>query len=131
MQAIGQVLIHAAAQDPRAFVEHVWTHIARTRANDLMGLRRAIASFHGRPPWWGADAGAMADNLRYALEHPSLAHPHDLTRVYGADAAMRELQEQTRRYGELLVAWPALWEAAGRLAERGIRVAAPLTSGNA
>lgn len=126
VRSVGRALVHAAARSPGDFVELVWHHVVRGRTHDLMLLENVLRAHGGQPAWWASDVRSVFDNLHHLLTRPAIAHPHDLARVYGAERAMIELQARARRYGELLVAWPDLWEAARRLAENQIRVAEPL-----
>lgn len=105
--------------------EHVW----RERVDRMARLETRRRRHGGQPRAWAAHVDAFLGATRGALDRPDFARPRDLAHAFGPEQASSMFRKLVHRYGELLSAWPALVQAATRLAARGVRpgVAIPET----
>jgi hypothetical protein len=92
--------------------------VLRTRAGDLAGLRHCLASQGPGPEFWARDVERMIMALDEATFDPQQAEPADLVQAVG-DQAGEAFRRDLRRFGDLLCAWPALFDAARELNAMG------------
>ena len=71
------------------------------------------------PAFWARDLDRLADVLRERVEDPDRAIPFELLGRHDRAEARAVAVRRVREYGELLVHWPALWEAARSLRASG------------
>jgi hypothetical protein len=124
---VGTQLVALAGQKPRAFSTDV---------------RRAVWRHHHERGWaldrWYHDAPLLiqkrleeAQRLsQRSLHLPDYWVPRDL-QTPGGDSqggAAQLAQELLHRMGRLLLLWPGLWQAAGKLRDQGVRLAPPLAN---
>ncbi len=103
------------------FEEIVRVQALRARSLDLAVLDAALAR-HGRAPaFWARDVERAAEALRAALPEPRLAYPADLVDDFGEEAGRALFRRLCRGFGQILRAWPDLFEAARDLRRRGVR----------
>jgi hypothetical protein len=77
-------------------------------------LERLLAHYQGEPGYWAEDVEALLERIaRQAAAPPGLEI---------ADLPLA--QNLVRRFGELLVCWPALTETARRLQAAGVSIIA-------
>jgi hypothetical protein len=126
VRALGEVLERWGSLPPADFEEIVRLQVLRARAVDLALLEDALDRSGREPAFWARDVERAAERLRAALTRPSLAHPCDLVAERGEEAGRALFQRLVRRYGELLRAWPDLWEAAVELGRKGVRPGVPV-----
>jgi hypothetical protein len=124
LRALGDVLSRWGSLPLPDFEDLVRTHVIRARSLDLSLLDDALRR-HGRAPaFWARDADEAREAIRRAVERPGVAWPADLCATLGEEAGRACFPSLVRRYGELLRAWPDLWEAARALRAEGVRLAA-------
>jgi hypothetical protein len=118
LQEIGSL----APRDFDAFVQARW----RAEACRLIAVLDANLSRHpNASAAWVQDTRTFIALFRQSLTGRECGVPLDLTLGRSMDDARRLAQKIVRTFGELIVAWPALIDAARRLRERGQRLTAP------
>lgn len=120
MRRLGRWLREAASGDPRELEDIVRHRAAAFEASRPAAPRREESSW---PGYYQAMQRREREVLREALASPDYAVPQDLDHIGSPDEVRRFTQTLIRRMGELLEAWPALWEAALELRRRGDRLA--------
>ena len=123
LRALGEVLVRWGSLPLADFEDLARVQVLRARSLDLLLLDDALRRHRRAPAFWARDAELVRDALRRVVERPGVAWPADLTAALGEEAGRARLQALVRRYGELLGAWPALWEAARALRAEGVRLA--------
>lgn len=79
------------------------------------------------PDYYVEARNRQLGNKRTYLTEPDYTVPADLLEHLGDKEAAKKLTlEVTRRFGELLEAWPELWRAAKRLREKDRRLSRPV-----
>ena len=89
-------------------------------------LHGQLQTYGRAPAYWAEDVERMIELTSQAPRAEDYLAPADLPRGLDAADTIRLAQELIRKYGALLQAWPALFDAAARLAQQGRRLSAPL-----
>jgi len=111
------------ATDFRDRVRGLLLDNAAARAARLEALLHVHAA---RAPFWAVDARAHLARTRAAAAREDLHVPRDLAALRGPRGAAAFAQRLIGRFGELLVAWPALVVAARALRAEGVALARPI-----
>jgi len=119
MSRLGRWLREAASGDPRQVEEIVRRRVAAFEASRAAAPSPDEASW---PNYYRAMHRRERDVLKEALASPNYAVLQDFDHIGSSDEVRRFTQSLIRRTGELLEAWPALWEAALGLRRRGDRL---------
>lgn len=98
-------------------------HTMRALARRLAQIERLLAEHGRRPEHWAQALDGFAAAMRAALTAPSAYLPGELVAAHGEDTARALFFDYMARLGRLLVAWPALFDAARELRARGDRLA--------
>jgi hypothetical protein len=101
----------------------VRAQVLRGRSLDLAVLDETLSRHRGAPAFWARDVARAREILAAAVASPAAAHPADLVAAFGEADGRAAFRDLVRRYGELLRAWPDLWEAARALRAEGVRPA--------
>ena len=122
----GRRLIDAASVDPREFLrftrERVWAGVQRE-----VSLLQTLLKTHGRrPEYWARDCDRHIADLLVAAVDPAYAIPADLRRTRNADEALALTMRLVHSFGELLLAWADLVQAARTLRQQGLTLARPI-----
>ena len=88
--------------------------IARVIGTRIGILERALDEYGDEPANWAADVGEAIASLASKLEEPSFWLPAELSGLEPS-AAEDALADYIFRFGELLQAWPAIFEEARRI----------------
>ena len=121
LRALGAMLERWASWPLAEFEELVRVQVLRTRSLDAAILDEVLRRHRRAPAYWARDVEEAASRLREALPAPGLGLPSDLVAAFGDEQGREANRRMVRRYGELLRAWPDLWEAARELRQRGVR----------
>lgn len=121
LRALGDHLERLGSLPAADFAEHLGAMILRGRARDLRGAEEQLLRHRGSPAHWARDMERLMDRSRAALTQAVPAWPADLVATLGIDETRRAFPRMVRRFGALLAAWPALWDAAVALRAEGIR----------
>jgi hypothetical protein len=121
LRALGEALERWGSLPLPDFEEIVRVQVLRARSMDLTMLDDALGR-HGRAPaYWARDVERAADTLRATLSRRSIGYPDDLVEAFGEERAREAFQRLVKRHGELLRAWPDLFEAAIELGRQDVR----------
>jgi hypothetical protein len=123
LRALGDVLSRWGSLPLPDFEDLVRTHVIRARSLDLSLVDDALRRHRRAPAFWARDADHAVEAIRKAVERPGVGWPADLCSTLGDDAGRACFASLVRRYGELLNAWPDLWEAARAQRAEGVRLA--------
>jgi hypothetical protein len=125
VRALGEVLVRWGELPLADLEDRVRAQVLRGRSLDLSILDHSLHR-HGRAPsFWARDAERAFEILAASVSRAEAAHPADLVAALGETTGRERFRDLVRRYGELLRAWPDLWEAARELRAEGVRVAGP------
>ncbi len=111
-----------AAADFSLYLRDRWMHGLSAYIEHLEDLLRIYSE---SPDHWAADVRAHIDSVIDALTTPGGLVPIDLRSGRSPDEAMELCRAMVREYGELLVWWPAIVEAARGLREAGLGMLPP------
>jgi hypothetical protein len=125
LRALGEVLSRWGSLPLADFEEIARVQALRGRSLDLALFDDALRRHRRSPAFWARDVDRALALFRESVTRPSLAYAADLTAALGEDGGRAASKDLVRRYGELLRAWPDLWEAARELRAEGVRPAAP------
>lgn len=91
-----------------------------TRTTSLIArLQDNLKTFGNRPEYWATDAERCIDLMQRAMVRPDYIVPSDIKQHFGDDATRELVPATIRRYGQLLIAWPNIRNAARALKHRG------------
>jgi hypothetical protein len=121
LRALGDVLVRWGSLPQTDLDDRVRAQVLRGRSLDLAMLDEALSRHRRAPAFWARDAERAVEILATAVASPAAAHPVDLVAALGEAEGRAAFRDLVRRYGELLRAWPDLWEAAVALREEGVR----------
>lgn len=124
---LGHRLVELASLPPAAFDEFWRTRWIEGLAAYLRRLEAALDRHGGEPAAWAGHVRLALAGGRASLENPEGHLPPEVRAFLDADATRVFVQEQVRRYGELLLAWPAVVEAARALRAEGVRLTRALS----
>lgn len=119
--SLGRALLAWADLPEADLFERASWMLARRLAQRLARVAALLREERRAPSYWARDLDRLADVLRERVEEPDSAIPFELRARYDRAAARAAAVRRVREYGELLVHWPALWEAARALRESGER----------
>lgn len=116
---LGYSLSAWARVPARDLFERIWWMLAESLARRLARIDALLRESRRLPPFWAHDLERLADAIRERVEDPGRAVPLEWTGRGALDAGRELARRRIAEYGELLMRWPAMWEAARRLRERG------------
>jgi hypothetical protein len=115
LKSLGAHLVDAASQAPAAFEHYLFELWLKHMSRYAGYLENLLSIYGGEPPEWAADVAAHLEAVAAQAAESAPVSPRDLPGDSGA--ALVTAQRAIRSYGELLIAWPALREAAAALDE--------------
>jgi hypothetical protein len=122
LHSIGEGLVQAASLPAAGFAALLCGLWAEEMSRHVLALEGLLQEHGGEPGYWAADAKAWLEQVRRQVTAEEPLLPADLPAPQAAVVA----QGLVRAYGELLLAWPALREAAAALAREGRSLARTL-----
>jgi hypothetical protein len=81
----------------------------------IADLENLLRRYGGQPAYWATDVNAHIKELQRAMTDPLYVVPSDLASAFGDEAARALAPRLVRRYGELMVHWKTIRDAAERL----------------
>jgi hypothetical protein len=122
MRRLGQQLVEMGEAETFDFDELLFAAMFLHRSRQLNLYSKALTMHPEGPAWWADDVRTQIAALEVALERRPMGQLHDYPAL-GHDGDYAGLQRVLRDFGELLRAWPRLFEAAGILkrGERSLR----------
>lgn len=103
----------------RDLFERIWWMLAESLARRLSRIDALLRESRRLPSFWAQDVERIADTIRERIEDPARAVPLEWKDRRALHAGRELARRKIAEYGELLALWPAMWEAARRLRERG------------
>ena len=82
-----------------------------------------MKDFRAAPDYWTTDLDDYLSALREAMNSPDYVIPRDVLAGRSKDEARRLIRLLVLRFGQLLQAWPAMFETAKQLREGDERLA--------
>jgi hypothetical protein len=126
LRSLGAHLVELGRMPPADFREAVRLEI-RSAMTSWIGLVEAMLARHrGEPDYLARDCRKLVVALQRALVRESLGVPDDLSGWFGPERAGVLCQDIVARFGAVLIAWPALVEAAAELRDGGERPSEPV-----
>jgi amino acid adenylation domain-containing protein len=112
-RAAGLARLGSHLQDIAAFAPRDFDGFVQARWRDevsrlIAHLDGSLAAHRGRAPAWEADGQTFIRQLRRSLTQPESGTPLDLLYGRSVEEARPLAQHIVRRFGDLLIAWPAL-----------------------
>ncbi len=102
---------------------HAW---AESLSSHILSLEQLLELHGGQPDYWAADVEAWIRAAQESARAEGPLAPEDLAQRGPPGEAAALWQRMVRLFGELLLAWPGLRQAAAELAREGRSLAAPL-----
>jgi hypothetical protein len=116
LQSLGRLLIEMGSVDPGGFDEMLRTSLWKRASQRVAQKELLLRQFGGYPAYWAADLKREIEGVQRAVVRPDYTLPIDLPQNLSKPECMQQAQDLIRRYGELLVWWPAIVERAKALA---------------
>lgn len=126
MRVMGRHLVEVASLPQADFEEYVRTYVLQIRSTSLAEMEGELARYGSAEGPWVGDVRRYLSLMRESLARPDAVVPADLVAGRGPDEARALCRRVVRRFGELLHAWPDIFDAARRLRGRGRRLASRL-----
>ncbi|MDQ3686867.1 MAG: glycosyltransferase family 2 protein [Acidobacteriota bacterium] len=119
MRALGRHLVALGEMRQLDFEEYVRLHVWRMHSEFVTLLEHRLRSFDNSPEFWARDVREYIAALRQSLPREDYIVPGELLRGRSVDEARRLSQQLVRKYGQLLLWWPAIIETAKQLRAQG------------
>lgn len=124
--ALGAALVDLGSR-PRAELEAVVrARLAESNRALCAWLEGSLDAAGGGPAWWASDVRRYVSEVSGAAARDDYPVALDLADGGSLEEARARTRNIVRRFGELLVYWPALVDEARTLRARGIRPAVPV-----
>ena len=119
LSRLGRYLVDLAALEQTAFNHFMRKLISQMVSAEIGGAERRLGEEHA-PDYWIRDVKGYISVLRDSVSDADCYNPTDLT----GDVSTRQVlfKDLVMKYGRLLIAWPALREAAASWRKQGRRV---------
>jgi hypothetical protein len=127
IESLGRALVAWTELPDRDLFERAAWMLGRRLAQRLARIGALLREERREPAFWARDLDRLADVLRERVEDPERAVPFELTGRHDRATARAIAVRRVREYGEILIHWPALWEASRALRARGDRLGEALS----
>lgn len=115
LQSMGNMLIEIGNLEPSEFERVVRTLWWQNAAMQIHKLETAVKMHGGTPDYWSKDILNYVEEYRNSLAGEGAIVAANVVEAFGEAAALQKQQDVIRQFGELLVAWESLREAAAKL----------------
>jgi hypothetical protein len=115
LRALGRTLVEFASLARDDFEEVVRLQLWNRANREAARLQTLLAKYRGEPGFWASDVQRTLATLREALPARQYAVPVDLQAAASDGDGLAALQQLVHRFGELIVLWPDLVDAAKQL----------------
>lgn len=126
MRELGRYLQGVGAMSGPEFESVAHTEVLREAEGFISYLESLVMREHGCAGFWADDIRQMLTALNTAVRRPEFSLPLDLTYKHGAQESRDLARLLVRRFGELLLWWPAIREVAQALRGEGETLAQPV-----
>ena len=89
-------------------------------------VEQLLKTYWRKPEYWAVDCEQYVKDLLELAVKPEYGVPADLRLRKTTEETLALTQRLVRKYGELLIAWPDMLEAAKHLRQKGVVLARPL-----
>ncbi len=115
LKHLGRAFMDIGKQDTREFANLVRETALILRCRPLAQLDSAMATDSQWPHHWRAAIGEYAEAFRAHAATPEFFVPIEFRQESSVDSAFRRMQTFVRDFGELILSWPEIWQAAGQI----------------
>lgn len=127
LRSLGEYLVELASMTSNDFEEFARLQVWESESRRISRLEEELKDFQAAPGYWVADLDDYLSGLREAMNSPAYIIPRDVVLAgRSQDEARRLSRLLVLRFGQLLQAWPAMFEAAKELREHDERLAVRL-----
>lgn len=112
LNRIGKTLVflsHMSDSEWLSFCHSIWIDYVGKIIEELEIL---LDSYNSKPSFWAKDIKKYLNQLEKHALGPLIVLPKELTVCYTAQEAGRRYRDFFKYYGELIEAWPYIWEEA-------------------
>ncbi len=120
--ALGQSLIEWGSVPLADFEEMLRVSLSRRKSLEIVQMENELKRYGEMPAYWAADVHRALDAMTETLPDMCYIVGIDLVDAFGLEPARIIQQHLVRRYGELLLSWTSIREAAHELRSRGVLV---------
>jgi hypothetical protein len=118
LSALGRSLMNIGDMASTDFAEYLDDIIRTAKSQYLEHMHGLLRRYGFGPMCWSRDVIRQLDRVEATVNSPNRLLPTDAP----AGCTSDDLQTLIRLYGELLTAWPNIWNAAKTLSARGVRI---------
>jgi hypothetical protein len=118
--ALGQSLVEWGSAPLADFEEMLRLSLSRRASLDLIRMEGLLKRYDEKPNFWAADMYMAMSAIRETLPETIYIAGSDLVDLFGLEAARIIQQRLVRRYGELLLSWSSIRQAAHEIRYRGL-----------
>ncbi len=115
IEAIGKSLLEWGSAPIAEFEEMLTLMLLRRVSMQMIRLEAELKQYNGLPAYWAADIEMCISSLRETVVQRNYIVGRDLESFYGQDQARLVQQGLVHSFGELLISWSAIREAALQL----------------
>ncbi|RTL43706.1 MAG: hypothetical protein EKK48_08145 [Candidatus Melainabacteria bacterium] len=112
IEAIGRSLLDWGKAPLAEFEEMLTLQLLNRVSIQLLRLETELKQNNKTPAYWAADIEMCMNALRQTVVKKTYIVGRDLEDYYGLDTARKTQQKLVRRFGELLISWSAIRDAA-------------------
>lgn len=120
---LGCYMVDVSAVDTTTFRRFLCQQALVSAAALSFEIHRLLKDYERQPSYWSADCDRYIEDLEAMVGHPDVGIPGDLSATRSATEAVMLVQKLVRKFGELLIAWSSMVEAAKYLRTKGITLA--------
>ena len=112
MAALGEHLRALGSLEKQDFLTFIRPWVWRTKGSFIAGLEEDLAAHANQPVYWAGDVRRFLESLREAMATDTYFVPEDLPSDRSDEERADLTRRLIRRFGDLLVWWPAIFERA-------------------
>ncbi|MDQ6884285.1 MAG: hypothetical protein M3077_08645 [Candidatus Dormibacteraeota bacterium] len=122
MTALGEHLRALGSLENQDFLTFLRPWVWRIKGSFIAALEEDLAAHDNQPVYWAADVRRFLESLREAMATDAYFIPEDLPSARNDEERMNLTRRLVRRFADLLVWWPAIFERARALQANGSRL---------
>ncbi len=115
MEVVGKSLLDWGRAPLAEFEEMLTLLLLRRVSMQMLRLESELRRYDRQPTYWTADIEMCMNALRETVVQKNYIVGRDLEDFYGQEEARKTQQALVRRFGDLLLSWSAIREAARQL----------------
>jgi len=122
MTALGEHLRALGSLENQDFLTFLRPWVWRIKGSFIAALEADLAAHGNQPVYWAADVRRFLESLREAMATDAYFVPEDLPSDRSDEQRTDLTRRLVRRFGDLLVWWPAIFDRARALQADGSRL---------